>query len=250
VVKRRRGYAWSISPENWRSEYYAGETHTNSVLEQKGVVIDEAKSDERHKKAKAAAAASHTTFDIGDEGDMFEYDETNQKLGEGMAASRRCTIAFFFEHTYGAPPEEMCRALDSHGFADLKAAIMAYSSYTSVLLIGDARHFNLGTPNEVFRSIERAFAVAPTSKRVVEDILALPMVLDRIIEHKGTVVEDEALRHGRRLAKHKTWESLKPNKAPLKNKPRSFQRIETLVSGVPSHPDVEEARKILKSGVF
>jgi len=78
--------------------------------------------------------------------------------------------------------------------------------------------------DKVFRSIERAFAVAPTSKRVVEDILALPMVLDRIIEHKGTVVEDEALRHGRRLAKHKTWESLKPNKAPLKNKPRSFQR--------------------------
>ena len=36
---------------------------------------------------------------------MFEYDETNQKLGEGMAASRHCTIAFFFEHTYnGAPP--------------------------------------------------------------------------------------------------------------------------------------------------
>jgi hypothetical protein len=57
-------------------------------------------------------------------------------------------------------------------------------------------------PNEVFRCIERAFAVAPTSKRVVEDILALPMVLGRIIEHKGTVVKDEELRHGRCLAKH------------------------------------------------
>jgi hypothetical protein len=99
---------------------------------------------------------------------------------------------------------KMCRALDSHGFVDLKAAIMAYSSYTSILPIGDARLFNLGTPNEVFRSIERAFAVSPTSKRIVEDILALPMVLGRIIERKGTVVEDEALRHGRRLAKHKT----------------------------------------------
>jgi hypothetical protein len=48
----------------------------------------------------------------------------------------------------------------------------------------------------VFRSIERAFAVASTSKRVVEDILALPMVLGRIIERKGTVVEDEALHGG------------------------------------------------------
>jgi hypothetical protein len=106
---------------------------------------------------------------------------------------------------------EICR-----GFADLKAAIMAYSACTSVLPVGDARRFNLGTPNEVFRSIERAFAAAPTSKRTAEDILALSMGLDRIIEHKGTVVEDEALRHRRRLAKHKTWESLKPNKAPLK----------------------------------
>jgi hypothetical protein len=102
----------------------------------------------------------------------------------------------------------------------------------------------------VLRSIERAFAVFPTSKRIVKGILALPMVLGRIIEHKGTVVEGEALRHERRLAKHKTWESLKPNKAPLRNKPRSFQRIETLISGVPSHPGVEEARQKLKSGVF
>ena len=99
AFKRRRGDAWNISPENSPSKYYAGETHTNSVLKQKGVVIDEAKAVERHKKAKAASAASHTTFDIYDEADMFEYDMADKKLGEGMAASRRCTIAFFFEHT-------------------------------------------------------------------------------------------------------------------------------------------------------
>jgi hypothetical protein len=81
----------------------------------KGVVIDEAKAVERHKKAKAAAAASHTTFDMDDEGDMFEYDETNQKLREGMAASRRCTIAFFFEYTYGAPPSSATPARPSWG---------------------------------------------------------------------------------------------------------------------------------------
>ena len=101
-LSRRRGDSWSILPENWRSEYYAGETHTFSVLEIKGVGIDEAKADQRHKRAKAAAAASHTTFDIDNKGDMFEYG----KVGDGMAASRRCTIAFLFEHTYGAPPEE------------------------------------------------------------------------------------------------------------------------------------------------
>mmetsp|Transcript_9144 Transcript_9144/g.20621 ORF Transcript_9144/g.20621 Transcript_9144/m.20621 type:complete len:210 (+) Transcript_9144:182-811(+) len=50
---------------------------------------------------------------------------------------------------------EMCRALDSHGFADLKAAVMAYSSLTSVYEIADSRRFKLGTPAEVYRSIER-----------------------------------------------------------------------------------------------
>ena len=92
AFKRRRGDALNSSPENSRSEYYAGETHTNSVLQQKGVAIDDA-------KAKAASAASHTTFDIYDEGDMFENDMADNKLGEGMAASCRCTIAFLFEHT-------------------------------------------------------------------------------------------------------------------------------------------------------
>ena len=142
---------------------------------------------------------------------------------------------------------EMCRALDSHGFADLKAAILSYVSYTSVYAIEDPRRFNLGTPEAVFSCIERAFSVAPTSKRIVEDILALPMVLDRIIENEGCVVPDEALRHGRRLQNH--WESAKPQHGPLKYKPQSFQRIETLVSSVPPHPDVEPARAMMKSSL-
>jgi hypothetical protein len=110
----------------------------------------------------------------------------------------------------------MCRTLDSHGLAYLKAAIMAYSSYTYVLPIGDARRFGLGAPNEVFRSIERAFAVAATSKRIVKGILVLPLVLGRTTEHNGIVLKGAALRHGRHLAKHKAWGSLKPNKKPPK----------------------------------
>jgi len=140
---------------------------------------------------------------------------------------------------------EMCRALDFHGFADLKAAILSYVSFTSYYDNDDPQKFNLGTPDAVFSSIERAFSVAPTSKRIVEDIIALPMVLDKIIEYKGCVVPDEALRHGRRLENN--WESAKPGKGPLKNKPRSFQRIETPTSSVPPHPDVERARAMLKS---
>ena len=140
---------------------------------------------------------------------------------------------------------EMCRALDSHGFADLEAAILAYSSFTSVYAVDDPRRFKLGTPDEVFRSIERAWDVAPTSKRIVEDILALPRVLSKIIEYEGCVVPDEVLRHGRRAAK---WECSEMSTSDQKAKPRSFTRIETLASSVPAHPDVDPARAMLRSG--
>jgi hypothetical protein len=68
------------------------------------------------------------------------------KCTRSMSSNRKCKIV-------GDSPVR--RALDSDGFADIKAAIMAYSSYTSTLPVGDERRFNQGTPNEVFRSIER-----------------------------------------------------------------------------------------------
>jgi len=68
-----------------------------------------------------------------------------------LSTNKKCKIV-------GDSP--VCRALDSDGFADIKAAIMACSSYTSTLSVGDALRLNLGTPNEVLRSIERAFAVS------------------------------------------------------------------------------------------
>jgi hypothetical protein len=144
---------------------------------------------------------------------------------------------------------EMCRGLDFHGFADLKAAVMTCASYTSVYPDkDDPRRFNLGTPAEVFGSIERAWAVAPSSKRICENILMLPFVLDKAIAAQGTTVEDEALRHGRRKAKHRTWESVHQRVGPLVNKPRSFQRIETLASSFPMNSDVEPARKWIAGG--
>ena len=45
-------------------------------------------------------------FEIDDDGDMHEYQaETNAKLGEGVAASRRAAIAYFYEHVYGSPDD-------------------------------------------------------------------------------------------------------------------------------------------------
>ena len=50
---------------------------------------------------------------------------------------------------------EMCRALDSHCFADLKAALTKYASFTSVYEQDDERRFHLGTPQQLLSSIER-----------------------------------------------------------------------------------------------
>ena len=87
-----------------------------------------------------------------------------------------------YERKIASDFPETCRALDSHRDADLKAAVLAYSLFTSVYVADDPRRFKLGNPGEVLRSIERAWTVAPTSKRIVEEILALPRVLSEIIE--------------------------------------------------------------------
>jgi hypothetical protein len=62
-----------------------------------------------------------------------------------LSSNRKCKIV-------GDSPVRW--ALDSNGFADIKAAIMAYSPYTSTLPVGDERRFNQGTPNKMLRSIE------------------------------------------------------------------------------------------------
>ena len=124
---------------------------------------------------------------------------------------------------------EMCRALDSHGFADLKAAIVKCgASFTSLCSAGDPRRFNLGTPPELFRSIQRTWAVAPTMRRIIEDVMALPRVLEVIIAARGCVVQDEEfrdLRHGRR------GEGV----GSKGRKKRPHELIATLSSGVPRY---------------
>ena len=89
-------------------------------------------------------------------------------LGKASRRIRNITAnvgnRYEFKIAGGSP--KIRRGLDSHGFADLKAAVMTYASNTSVYPDKDEpRHFDLGTPAEVFRSIERAWAVAPTSKK-------------------------------------------------------------------------------------
>ena len=137
---------------------------------------------------------------------------------------------------------EMCRALDSHGFADLKTAIVKYASYTSLYPAGDPRRFNLGTPPELFHSIQRTWAVAPTMRRIIEDVMALPRVLNVIIDAQGCVVQDEEfrdLRHGRR------GEGV----GSKGRKQRPQELIATLSSGVPDIPEIAEAKEMIRGGL-
>ena len=73
----------------------------------------------------------------------------------------------------------------------------------------------------------------PTSERIVEDILALPEVLNRIIAAKGCVVQDQYLRNG--------WRARRADdKGECKNKPVSKQRIAANCAR-PLHLDCREA---------
>ena len=128
---------------------------------------------------------------------------------------------------------ELCRGLDSHGFADLKRAINLGVALSCRYPIGDPRKFTLGTPKEVWSTMTRAWEVEPTSERIVEDIKAFPRVLQKIVNARGCIVKDEFLRTGRR-------EVRSDGKGILRNKPRSRQRKATLTFP-PIHPDHRQA---------
>jgi hypothetical protein len=137
---------------------------------------------------------------------------------------------------------EMCRALDSHGFADLKAGLITYASLTSLYPTDDPRCFHLGTPPQLLSSIERTWRVTPTSKRIVEDVELLPEVLNKIIEARGCVVQDEefrGLRSGRRAK----------DSGQLAPKVRRHQRMLDMSSSVPNIEEIKEARKLIQGGL-
>jgi hypothetical protein len=123
---------------------------------------------------------------------------------------------------------EICRGLDSHGFADFKRSIQYHCSLSSAYDLDDPRRFKMGTPDEVWRTMRRCWTLVPTSDRIVEDINGFPRILAVIIAARGVVCSDESLRHGRRyLSVDGTKE--------LKNKPRISQRANTMRQN-PTHP--------------
>ena len=58
---------------------------------------------------------------------------------------------------------EFCRALDSHGFADLETSLAYHCSLSSNYDRKDPRRFLMGTPAQVWSSMTRCWQVEPTS---------------------------------------------------------------------------------------
>ena len=51
--------------------------------------------------------------------------------------------------------------------------------------VNDDRRFHLGTPRQVFSSLKRCWEIAPSSDRIVEDIMNFVPVLRKLVEHGG-----------------------------------------------------------------
>ncbi len=106
----------------------------------------------------------------------------------------------------------------------------------------DPRRFHLGTPSQLLSSIQRTWRVTPTSERIVEDIELLPEVLNKIIESRGCVVQDEefrGLRSGRRAE----------GSGQLAPKVRRHQRVLQMSSTVPHIEEIAEAKEMIRGGL-
>jgi hypothetical protein len=83
--------------------------------------------------------------------------------------------------------------------------LLSFFKKTSAYEISDTRRFNLGTPDEVASALRRSWSMEPTSSRIVEDILAFPRVLEKLVAAKGFIVPDEALRRLRSWSSRCTY---------------------------------------------
>ena len=137
---------------------------------------------------------------------------------------------------------ELLRALDSHGFADLDAAVAFQcalaSADTSAAGAALRAKWNMGSVGVLWACMEMTWMeVAPSSERVIEDVDRMLVVLDKIIAAGGCVVPDEFLRTGRRAMRADGTKA-------LGGKARKRQRIETLEAR-PHHPELKGAYALL-----
>ena len=106
-TKRRRSDEHLLKDEHIRSERYAG--HTLKFEGTHSSLASQALSEgDPYKRMKRAlnAASKKWTFQIDDDGSMFDCSPEGIRMeGEGLQSSRRCAIAYLFEHVHGNAPE-------------------------------------------------------------------------------------------------------------------------------------------------
>ena len=91
-------------------------------------------------------------------------------------------------------------------------------------------------------SIKRTWRVTPTSARIIEDVELLPEVLNKIIEARGCVVQDEqfrGLRTGRRAE----------GSGQLAPKLRRHQHLADIGLCALNVPEIDEARDTIRRGL-
>ena len=133
--------------------------------------------------------------------------------------------------------KESCRGLDAYGFSDLEANISYSVAISSFLPHTHKDAMHLGTPAQVAATMTKCWQVEPTSERIVQDIMALPMVLQKIIDAEGTIVLNEGVRHSRRAMRHDGNGLLTTRLKPSQRKSTLRQR--------PLHPSLHFIRNAI-----
>ena len=104
----------------------------------------------------------------------------------------------------GYCPEAM--PLDNSLFRDLRTSLDKHITLTCMLAQDDPRRFTKATPKEIVRCIEKIWnqktGVAPSSKRIIQDIQRLKENLLLVVEADGAVVPGVCDRNGHRRKKN------------------------------------------------
>jgi hypothetical protein len=116
----------------------------------------------------------------------------------------------------GNTPELM--PLDSHLFQDFKDAVLKHVVLTAGLPkradgSDDPRMFKMGTPNDLMEAMVRVWSVAPTGKRIVQDVLHWRLAVQAIVDAGGVIVPDMDNRRGRRATAGRPGVRAKPGTA-------------------------------------
>ena len=128
----------------------------------------------------------------------------------------------------GDSPEYM--PLDSNLFSDLECCVRWNVAGTRFLPRDHPDKFSLATPHKAWSTVTRTWEHAPSSERIVEDILRVFVSIDQVVEHEGEAVDFEVLRHGRRDREHR--ESL----ARVKRRSKKISDKKKLSDIVGIHP--------------